>query len=211
MPRYYAKNDESLDLDNILEAIKQVKLHNASVRQAAIAHKISRATLGRYIAKFANIDVATANEDFMRNLLVESSKPGAKTIFKPEQENALMKYILKASDIYYGFSVKELRKLAYEYAKQIGISYPDAWYANREASSDWQLGFMKRHSNLSLRTPEKVSLQRSKAFNKENVDAFFKNFSSVLNATHFEPQRIFNMDECGLPTVPTKAMKIICQ
>lgn len=80
MPCYYAKNDESLDLDNILEAIKQVKIHNASVRQAAIAHKISRATLGRYIAKFANIDVATANEDFMRNLLVESSKPGAKTV-----------------------------------------------------------------------------------------------------------------------------------
>lgn len=80
MPRYYAKNDESLDLDNILEAIKQMKIHNASVRQAAIAHKISRATLGRYIAKFANIDVATANEDFMRNLLVESSKPGAKTV-----------------------------------------------------------------------------------------------------------------------------------
>lgn len=120
-----------------------------------------------------------------------------------------MKYILKASDIYYGLSVKELRKLAYEYAKRIGISYPDTWDANREASSDWQLGFMKRHPSLSLRTPEKISLQRAKAFNKENVDTFFKNLSSVLNENHFEPQRIFNVDETGLPTVPTKATKII--
>lgn len=80
MPRYYAKNDESLEFDNILEAIKQVKIQKASIRQASTAHKMSRATLGRYIAKFANIDVATEKEDFMRNLLIESSKPGAKTV-----------------------------------------------------------------------------------------------------------------------------------
>ncbi|XP_018302582.1 uncharacterized protein [Mycetomoellerius zeteki] len=120
-----------------------------------------------------------------------------------------MKYILKASDINYGLSLLELRKLAYEYAKKIGISYPDSWDAKGEASSDWQLSFIKRHRNLSLRTPEQVSQNRAKSFNKENVDAFFSNLSSVLNATPFEAHRIWNMDECGCPTVPTKAVKII--
>lgn len=126
-----------------------------------------------------------------------------------------MKYILKASDInystIYGLSLKELRKLAYEYAKIIGISYPDAWDTNKEASSDWQLSFMRRHRNLSLRTPEQVSQNRAKSFSKENVDAFFNNLSSVLSATPYEPHRIWNMDECGLPTVPTKNPKTIAE
>lgn len=98
-----------------------------------------------------------------------------------------MKYVLKASDINNGLSLKELRALAYEYAKKIGISYPNSWDENQEASSDWQLNFMKRHSNLSLRKPQQTSQKRANAFCKEN------------------------MDETGCPTVPSKPIKIVAR
>ncbi|XP_071581471.1 uncharacterized protein [Temnothorax nylanderi] len=210
MPRYYAKKKKTIDYENILNAIKSVKIHNNSIRTAATAHNIPKSTLAWHIGNFENekIDVATANVNVMENLLLNHSTTG-KTIFNAVQERALMKYILKASDINYELSLLELRKLAYEYAKKIGISYPDSWDVKGEASSDWQLSFMKRNRNLSLRTPEQVSQYRSKSFNKENVDAFFSNLSSVLNATPFEAHRIWNMDESGCPTVPTKAVKII--
>lgn len=101
MPRYYAKTDKSLDFDNILEAIKQVKIQKASIRKASTAHKISRATLGRYIAKFSNIDVATAKEEFMINLLIESSKPGAKTVsFFCRKPNILLNSLLAYSILF---------------------------------------------------------------------------------------------------------------
>ncbi|XP_050338227.1 uncharacterized protein LOC126764602 [Bactrocera neohumeralis] len=165
----------------------------------------------RYIAAFdgASIDVTTANADVMKNLLAESTTMGTKTIFNIEQEKALISYILQASDVNYEISLMELRKLAYEFARKVGASYLDPWNDNQQASKDWQLAFMKRHKNLSLRTPEQVSQSRAKRFNKENVDAFFANLSSVLGKTPFEPHRIWNMDETGCPTVPTRPVKTI--
>ncbi|XP_049306157.1 uncharacterized protein LOC125776678 [Bactrocera dorsalis] len=213
MPRYYPKQEKIVDFDNILEAIKSVKIHHNSVRQPATAHNIPRTNLMRYIAAFdgASIDVTTANADVMKNLLAENTTMGTKTIVNIEQEKALISYILQASDINYGISLMELRKLAYEFARKVGASYPDPWNDNQQASKDWQLAFMKRHKNLSLRTPEQVSQSRAKRFNKENVDAFFANLSSVLGRTPFEPHRIWNMDETGCPTVPTRPVKTIAR
>ncbi|XP_039966076.1 uncharacterized protein LOC120778353 [Bactrocera tryoni] len=152
----------------------------------------------RYIAAFdsASIDVTTANADAIKNLLAESTTMGTKTIFNIEQEKALISYILQASNINYGISLMELRKLAYEFARKVGASYPDPWNDNQ---------------NLSLRTPEQVSQSRAKRFNKENVDAFFANLSSVLGKTPLEPHRIWNMDETGCPTVPTRPVKTIAR
>ncbi|XP_049309910.1 uncharacterized protein LOC125777870 [Bactrocera dorsalis] len=167
----------------------------------------------RYIAAFdgASIDVTTANAGVMKNLLAESTTMGTKTIFNIEQEKALISYILQASDINYGIGLMELRKLAYEFARKVGASYPDPLNDNQQASKDWQLAFMKRQKNLSLRTPEQVSQSRAKRFNKENVDAFFANLSSVLGKTPFEPHRIWNMDETGCPTVETRPVKTIAR
>lgn len=120
-----------------------------------------------------------------------------------------MKYILKASAIYFGLSTAELKVFAYQYAKKINVDYPKSWDDHGEASRDWYGGFMHRHKNLSLRTPEQISANRANAFNEENVNAFFRNLGSVLDETTFEPHRIWNMDETGCPTVPTKAIKVI--
>lgn len=78
MPRYYAKKEKSVDFDNILDAIKLVKIHKNSIRQAAKVHNIPKSTLAWHIAIFdkATIDVATANVDVMKNLLKEHSTTG---------------------------------------------------------------------------------------------------------------------------------------
>lgn len=111
-----------------------------------------------------------------------------------------MNYLLAASNVHYGLSIAELKKMAYQYVKLIKVKYPDAWDVNQRASTDWYYSFMNRHKNLSLRTPEQTSLNRAKSFNKENVDAFFKNLAEVMSTHKFEPHRIWNMDEGGFPT-----------
>ncbi|CAD7090243.1 unnamed protein product [Hermetia illucens] len=75
----------------------------------------------RYLKKFegAELDVDTASEELMLDMSKSSSTMGAKP------ERALMKYILKATDIYHGMSIKELKTLAFNYAKVINIEYRD--------------------------------------------------------------------------------------
>jgi len=43
------------------------------------------------------------------------------------------------------------------------------------------------------------------------VDAFFTLLGTVFDETHFEPHRIWNMDETGCPTVSTKTTKVIAE
>lgn len=77
------------------------------------------------------------------------------------------------------------------------------------AGRQWYYEFMQRHKSLTLRTPEQTSLNRVKAFCKENVDEFFRHLNDVLTETTFEPGFIWNMDETGFSIVPTKVGKII--
>ena len=62
--------------------------------------------------------------------------------------------------------------------------------------------------NWSLRTPEQTSLNCVKAF-CENVYHFFRNLDSVLETHPFGPSSIWNMDEIGFSTVPSRMGKII--
>lgn len=115
-----------------------------------------------------------------------------------------------AGGIYYGLTIRELKQLAYEFAKKISVKYPTSWDINSEASKDWYYyTFMHRHKNIFLRTPKQISANGAKSFCKANVTAFFDNFGAVPDKTNFEPYRIWNMYESGCPTVPTKALKVI--
>ncbi|XP_055622564.1 uncharacterized protein LOC129766123 [Toxorhynchites rutilus septentrionalis] len=83
---------------------------------------------------------------------------------------------------------------------------PDSWTAKNSdeepaATRDWLHGFMKRHSDLSLRRPVQTSLGRAAAFNKPTVDAFFDTYVKVRESHEYNAADIWNMDETGLSTV----------
>ena len=60
---------------------------------------------------------------------------------------------------------------------------------------------MKRHPELSLRTPEAASFARSTAFNKHTVRELFQNLITVRNRYKYNRNCIYNVDETGLKTV----------
>jgi DDE superfamily endonuclease len=67
---------------------------------------------------------------------------------------------------------------------------------------------MQRHSHLSVRVPEAMSLSRSTAFNKFTVDKFTDNLHELYVRYEFSPDRIYNCDETAVTTVQ-KPHKII--
>nr|CAI5855031.1 unnamed protein product [Callosobruchus analis] len=72
----------------------------------------------------------------------------------------------------------------------------------------WVKGLLKRNPHIALRSPESTSLARAQAFNKPNIDAYFKALSNILDQYKFLPENIYNMDESGLTTVQNKCQKV---
>lgn len=91
----------------------------------------------------------------------------------------------------------------------MNAEYPASWNEESKAGMKWYRLFMKRHQTLSLRTPEQTSLNRIKSFCASNVNAFFAQLNEVTTTTHFSAENIWNMDETGFSTVPTKVGKVI--
>ena len=69
---------------------------------------------------------------------------------------------------------------------------------------------MKRHHDISLRTPESTSIGRATAFNRVNVGKFFNLLGNVLEKYTFDAKCIWNCDETGV-TMVTKSPKVVAE
>lgn len=112
-----------------------------------------------------------------------------------------MKYLLKSAAMYYGLSTRDVRNLAYGFAKKLSLRVPAKWIENGRAGEDWFCGFMKRHPQLSLRKTQATSLARASSFNAHNVKLFFANLKTVMDKLNIGPTHIHNVDETGVTTV----------
>uniref|UniRef100_A0A1B0D8K9 Uncharacterized protein n=1 Tax=Phlebotomus papatasi TaxID=29031 RepID=A0A1B0D8K9_PHLPP len=145
-------------------------------RSAAKSQGINRETLRLYWK--------VRGGELENTKLLKTVKPGRSSVFNEAQEAALEKYLLDCSDSYFGLTINNVRKLAFDFAHQLKISTPSSWDRKKIAGIDWFYNFRKRHPNLSLRKPEATSLQRAMGFNKTNVNKFFTQLRS-LYARHF--------------------------
>lgn len=57
-------------------------------------------------------------------------------VLSDDQERELSTYLKQISGIYYGPSVKEVRKLAYQIAESANKTVPPSWKENGTAGSD---------------------------------------------------------------------------
>lgn len=69
--------------------------------------------------------------------------------------------------------------------------------------------FQKRNPDLSMRKPKPTSAARASGFNQVVVNQFFDLLTDVVTKYKFTPNRIFNVDETGMTTVPKSMPQII--
>ena len=125
-----------------------------------------------------------------------------------EVEEELVGHIQSLDDLFFGISIVELRKLAYQVACAHGIStFSDA---KKSANKTWYYNFMRRHPDLRLRSPEATSMARSKGFNRQDVADFFQKYTDLIDEHGLTAERIYNVDESGHSTVQTPS-KVISQ
>lgn len=196
--RNYKKKTERANAphDLIQRAVETVIEHegdkNFTIRKVASDFHLHYSTLSRYVKKFK-----TAQPD--EKVQIGYSKH--KKIFTTVQEETLASYVKRSSEIMFGLTPEEVRKLAYQCAVSFNIEMPNSWITNRKAGEDWFSDFLKRNNRLSVRQPEATSLARCTSFNKENVSKFFGKLGDLYERHNLEPHRIWNMDETGVSTV----------
>lgn len=111
---------------------------------------------------------------------------------------------------FYGLTFREIQVLAYEYEETNNINHPFS-KDTKLAGRDWVYAFLSRHPSLCFRRPEGTSLARAIGFNKVQIDIFFNNLKEIDSKHGFllKPNRVYNMDESGINTVPNKLPKVI--
>ncbi|XP_042912926.1 uncharacterized protein [Parasteatoda tepidariorum] len=201
MPRNWKKKTDRVraSIPTIKEAVNEVLTKGMSIRNVAKAFNMSKSTLSRHVTVAKQIPTTESYEP--------NPDIGNRRIFSVNEENELCGYLKTCSQMCYGLTTIQTRKLAFEFANFLGKA-PVAWQENEIAGKDWLSGFLDRQRELSIRTPESTSQARACSFNKNNVSIFFQKLEGLLQKYKFEPADIYNCDETGLSTV-TECPKII--
>lgn len=185
MPRVYKrKTDWQSWTEDQLEAAKNAILSGTSINAASLQYRIPRSTIVRRMSSPR-----------------KPKKMGSKDpVFTREQEQEILKHLMDMEVRFYGLTMKDVRKLAFDLAEKNHLKHS----FNKEkglAGRDWLRGFLKRNPTLSFRKPEATSIARARGFNRTSVNAFFDMLDNTTNNQHFPPSRIFNADETGVSTV----------
>lgn len=132
---------------------------------------------------------------------------GHKSTFDASLEKELVNHLQDLEIRFFGMTSVEVRKLAYQIAVKKKI--PHRFSKEKEmAGKGWLRLFRMRNPTLSLRIPEATSVARARGFNRPQVQTFFRHLTEIFDSYKFEPQQIWNVDESGFSTVPSKPGKI---
>ena len=163
MVRNYKRttNQASWSRSALVAAMKAVQVGGSSIRSACETHSIPFGTLYRHLQKNSK---AKKLGRFSRVLSVDI-------------ENELVKYIKHMDSLLFGVTLKELSIMAFQLAEKNRIIHP---FRKGSAGEGWVRGFLKRHPDISLRSPEPTSVARARGFNRPHVDRFFTLLSDIL-------------------------------
>lgn len=191
-PKKYGQWSED-DMKKALEAYKAKKY---GLNETCRIYSVPKATFKRHLD----------SKNKVANKGVKSF--GRITVFSRELEDRLATHILNLEKMFFGVTIKDVRKAAFVLADTNNIKHN----FNKDkglAGKKWFYSFMRRHPTLSLRQPESTSIARCKGFNRENVNNFFDILEKTVDENQLTALRIFNMDESGFSTVAKKCQKIL--
>jgi hypothetical protein len=165
-----------------------------SVNQASGTYSIPETTLRRYVKN--NPDQYPVHGGRFRKVLSDTL------------EAQLSAYLKEMGSRGFGLTPLQVREFAFEIA-EMNRFHNGFNVEARKAGHDWFKAFLVRNPDISIRSPEATSIGRLAGFNQPQVDRFFQLLSHVMIRHNFSASRIFNCDESGIPTVPTKLPKVV--
>lgn len=129
---------------------------------------------------------------------------GRGTVLSEQEERYIVDALIYIAKCGYPMDRKDLQYMIKSYVQSVGRETPFKDYV---PGQDFLVNFEKRwKEDLSRRKPELLTKARAEGLSNFVVDEFFKLYQNVLDENNLNdhPERIFNLDETGLGTDPTK-------
>lgn len=176
------------------KAVQKVLSNEISARRAAELYQVPRTTLNDRISAIKN-----SKEVSIKPVMGRFHK-----IFSSEHEEILAEHVKDLANRLMPLNKQEFLRLAFQLAEKLKLPHQ----FNKEkmsAGKNYYYAFMKRHSDLSLRTAESTSLMRAVGFNRPQVERFFEGLENLMQKFNFTPYKIWNCDETGVSIVQKHA------
>ena len=176
------------DETKMASALTAITKEGMTVRQAATHFRLPKSTLG----------------DRVSGRVVTGTTSGPATYLDQEEEEELVKFLLRCSEIGYAKSRKQVLSLV----KRLMEKKRD----NALVTSGWWQSFCGRHPNLTLRAPAPLSKARAQATDPAMLTRYFDLLEEVLTENDLldRPCQVFNMDESGMPLDPSH-VKVVAE
>jgi len=164
------------------QAIECARSGAASANKAAEMYGIPKSTL----------------KDRLSGRVQPGSRPGPHPYLMPSEEAELASHLIEAAAIGVGKTRSDVMRIAQEVAEAKIV------LKQTRISSGWWRRFLERNPALRLRAGDATAGVRIDAINEESMRGYFGLLKEVYDELDFEahPERIYNMDETGVPLNP---------
>jgi hypothetical protein len=151
------------DTERMKGAIETIRNKELGSYKASSVFNVPQTTLERYV----NERQGSSSETIKTEL-------GRKQVLPCEAETDLAEHCLLMERKFFGLTMADVMCLAYQLAVSNGIK-THFCKRNEKAGRKWLKIFLRRHPQVSVRTPEGLSLSRERLFTPESVTQFFLN------------------------------------
>ena len=180
----------------MIRAVKAVRNKEMGYLKASKVFGVPNGTVERYVK-------SDKNPEELVKVSIDR-----KPILSEQLENELVQYALAMEQRFYGLRSGDIKRMAFQLAFRNRLPHPFNG-VTKSAGIKWLRLFLKRHPELSMRTPQGMSAARIKSFTPEKVSAFFDLYKPEYNKLQNPAQRILNVDETGITIVQHKHSKVV--
>ena len=171
--------------------------------------KVKRGMSLRQASKETNVPPSTI-KDHARGKYMDNkqTKKGGIFALDSSEETAIINYIQYMGERGFPLTRKVVKKLVVDVVKESGRA--PRINLEKGPSNKWMKRFLKRHPQVSLRTPHPLEKDRS-AVNQGQIDQYYELLDQTLVKLGIkdDPTRIFNFDETGFSGKEHGKQKIV--
>ncbi|XP_062558828.1 uncharacterized protein LOC134223657 [Armigeres subalbatus] len=177
--------------DDVMQnAINRV-LQGGVLRQVATEYGLSHQTLYRYVRKRKSTQEKSS--------LLRPEHENFNQVFTKEQEANLAEYVIRVINLLYGISYRNLRKIAFQYAKTNKITYPHKWNCEQMTGMGWVVGFLKRNPQIAEQTPKGCDISKNATFDLSHIEVSYSALEKAfkIHSTFADGTRLFLLGEAN--------------